>query len=279
MTALAIPQGRGTPRLFGYGAPVGPVTLAEWQAELDRVVPPAPKRNRLLLRWEPGEPWQPIGRWMIWLCLDPQHVEIEPWIRWPLNGPNPRSTGHYCGDGFCLCDMKRNRWVGGATKMIDAATWRLFRETGLYGVRWWTIQGNKGGHRFQWSKDEAACLLSQMRGGPGQTPAPGDLPYAPFDARVLRGIERERKIKSLYDKARSFRGRKDALALEERDEQEVIAKALWDWTGEQAESLWSEGGDAIPHVLEMQYGRAPVGHKLSTDYEAVERAALERPVI
>lgn len=262
------------PVLFGYDAPVCPDTIADWQAQLDREFDRGLRGTKLLIRWEHSEPWQTLDRWVLWIAQDPRYVATEPWIERALNGPSPRSEGHYCAQGYCLCEedgqhRDRKRWVGGATKFIDTQTWRIYRETGLYAWRWWVIQGKNGGHRYKWEKEELPCLVSQLKGLGDQPPAIGDLPYAPFDQRVLRAVRAEQKAARAARALKDVSLRKNDMALEDRDQAEAVAKALWDWTGKQAEDLWSEGADAIPIALEMEYGRAPIGHTI--DFAAQER--------
>lgn len=271
MARTAIKPALIVPLYFGYDAPHSPETIAAWQRELDEVVPPTDRLSRLLIRYEPGDPWQPIGRYLLWQCVDPHHVSIEPWNRKALNGPSPRSTGHYCAPGWCFCEIKANRWTGGATKLVDSATWRLYHETGLYGQRWWTIQGHHGGHRFQWAPDELAPHVAQLKGKPTQTPAPGDLPFAPFDRRVIRAIMAERRANALSHALKSLGANKAALDAEDQADAEAKARAVWDWTGERVEALWDDGVELLPRYFEEQYGRAPVGMRDTFSHEDVER--------
>lgn len=267
------------PRLWGFDAPVSDATIAEWQRELDREYYRGPKGARLLVRWEASEPWQVLDRFLLWIAVDPQYVEIEPWVRKALLGPSPRSRGHYCAPGYCLCDEPRNRWVGGATRFIDSQTWRIYRETGLYATRWWVIQGQRGGHRYRWEQEELAAVVAHMKGLGGQPPAIGDLPYAPFDMRVIRAVRAEHQAARATRALKAMQYRKQDMAIEERDQAEAVAKALWDWTGQQAEELWNEGADLLPRYFEEQIGRPPVGHAI--DYaaqETLERRSLTRSV-
>lgn len=274
-TALAVAMEREpqfiVPKAFTYDPPVSHATIRDWQKELDRAVPVTEKLSRLVIRYEPGDPWQPIHRFLIWQCVDPKHVEIEPWILNALNGPSPRSRGHYCAPGWCLCELKSNRWVGGATRLIDTATWRLYRDTGLYGQRWWTIQGNNGGHRFQWAKDELASHVSHLKTGNADTPCPGDLPYAPFDRRVVRQIMAERRVNAIESFLKSAGSKKLALSHEEEAEAKAKAKALWEWTEHRTEELWNDGAELLPRYFEETYGRAPTGTRNTLDPEVVER--------
>lgn len=281
-TAVELAMQRGpsftVPRVWGYDAPFSKTTLAEWQRQLDAEFYRGERGSRLLIRWEASEPWQTLDRLMLWIGVDPRYVEIEPWVRKALYGPSPRSKGHYCAPGYCLCEQKQNRWVGGATKFLDSQTWRIYRETGLYATRWWIIQGSRGGHRYRWDQEELAAVVANMKGLGNQPPAVGGLPYAPFDARVLRAIRAEHKASRAAAALKDMAGRKLSLALEDRDQAEAVAKALWDWTGDQAEALWHEGADAIPIVAEMEYGRAPIGHQIDTRYDELAERCLSKPL-
>lgn len=259
---------------FTYAPPVSRETIARWQQMLDREYPRGPRFVKLLIHWEPGDPWQPIGRFFIWQAFNPKTIRIEPWILKALQGPAPRSRGHYCGAGYCYCDIKRNRWHDGTTKHVDRQQWSLFHETGLYATRWWGIQGLHGGHRYKWEQNEPASLVSAMQEKGNQPPMVGDLPYAPFDSRVLRAIRREHNIARAARRLSSLQQRKESLAKDEQDEALATQKILWDWCGQQVEEMWDEGLDLLPRLFEQQYGRAPVGHKMSTNYEAIEERAL-----
>ena len=106
------------PIVFRREPPVSVSALTEWQRQLEQAVPVTDRLSRLVIRWEPGDAWQPIQRFFLWQCVDPKHHEIEPWILAELRGPAPRSTGHACFEGYCLCDLKRRRWVEGACRRV-----------------------------------------------------------------------------------------------------------------------------------------------------------------
>jgi hypothetical protein len=261
-------------RWFSYQPPVSRPVIASWQRALDREFPRGPRYVRILLEWEAGDPWQPVGRFMLWQAFNPAHLRIEPWVLQALQGPAPRATGHYCGAGYCFCALKRNRWHDGTTKQIDMHQWRIFHETGLYATRWWCVQGIHGGHRYKWEQSEPAALISAMKEKASQPPEVGSLVYAPVDGRVLRAIRREHNIARAARRLESLQKRKQALDAEERAQALETQQLLWDWCGQQIEEMWDEGLDLLPRMFESEYGRAPVGHKVTTDYEAIEERAL-----
>jgi hypothetical protein len=259
------------PELYRNEPPVSRETLADWQRQLNAAVPPTDKLSHLLILWEPGDEWMPIQRFFLWQCVDPKYHEIEPWILAELRGPAPRTTGHPCFAGYCLCDVKRARWVEGACKYIDQATWQLYQDTGLYGTRWWVIQGEKGGHRKRWEVGGLESTISNMKGHGTQPPVAGDLPYAPFDQRVLTAVLKEKQqtayMRAIVDGAQ----RRALLTEEEEAERQQLQREVWNLVGEQVDALWEQGADLLPRYFEEQFGRVPTGTPSLIDPELVER--------
>lgn len=225
----------------------------QWERSLWAIAPPSNFLTYLRLVWEPGDAWERVERWMIYQMRAPRLVRPE--VLKELRGPSPRSTGHYCAAGYCMCAMKTNLWRGGAARLIDYAQWRLFQQTGHYGTRWWTIQGDQGGHRHRLDRIESK--VSRMHGGPEDTPAPGDLPYADFDMRVWRKVaerDRVRLWKGVTDYVNRNHAQMDA---EERDEGERAQTMLWGWLESQVKQTLQKIGtsgiralkDAAPRYL------------------------------
>jgi hypothetical protein len=206
-------------------------TPKHWQDRLESIVPRADSLSWLWLRWEPGDPWQPVNRWVIWQ-IRPLTVTRPEYVA-ALRGPDPRSTGHACvrshyaGKIDCLCPRKREMWVGGANPLIDRAQWEVYRETGGFGTRWWSIQGPPGGHRYRLDKWESK--VSRIHGGPEDTPAIGDLPYQDFSELVVSKIipyDNVRQWKHIMDYAHRNPDTLDAI------EQAGVLEAqtaMWHW--------------------------------------------------
>ncbi len=212
--------------------------LGRWRQELALVSPPLDQLSYLHLRWEPGDPWNPVNRWVLWQMLPIERT--HPDILAELNGPHPRSTGHYAPEG--------ERWVGGPCRFIDLGTYELFRETGRYGRRWWVVQGSKGGHRYRLT--EAERTVWRTLTGTDDTPAPGDLPYAPFDQRVIN------QVRGLDDKTKWLAvmsyGHKNVYQLdsEEKQEVEMAKQAVAKWFENQMEEVADEYGSLLKRVTE-----------------------------
>lgn len=227
-----------------------------WQEALDRAFQPSEHLSSFYLRWEPGDRWQPIGRWMIWQ-LRPLRF-TRPDVLKALQGPHPRSAGHYCAPGWCLCALKTNAWRGGATlpgaAMIDRGTWEVFRETGRYGTRWWTLQGTAGGHRHR--LDPVEQQVCKLRGAPTATPAPGDLPYAEFDNRAFYKIAETDRVNRWKGLARFHERGSEVLEREARDAATAAGELLWGWLESQVQHTheavgakgWKALAEAAPRV-------------------------------
>jgi hypothetical protein len=226
--------------LITFGSAVDPVrdvftgprpAPTHWQQRLESVVPRTDALSWLYLRWEPGDPWQPVNRWVIWQ-IRPLSVTRPEYVA-AVKGPDPRSTGHACvtphyvGKIACLCPVKREAWVGGSNRLIDRAQWEVYRETGGFGTRWWAIQGPPGGHRYRLDKWESK--VSRIHGGPEDTPSLGDLPYQEFSELVVSKIipyDNVRQWKHIMDYAHRNPGRLDEI---EREGVLTAQAELWKW--------------------------------------------------
>ena len=197
---------------------------ARWIAMLRAASPKSDVHGFLYLAWEPGEKWVPGQRWVLYEMLHPK------WVNWELmeefEGPNPRIEGHYCSDKVpgqfqCLCPQKLERWRGGPCSVcfqtqsactcaeylpysITATQWRLFRKTG-YVPRYlfWIVQGKGGGNKAFLTEQEESWLA--VEGKPTTLPYLGQLPYAPFDRRVVSHIERLNALKRFNDDMKAYR--------------------------------------------------------------------------
>lgn len=160
--------------------PVNEKTLANWRQRLRMVSPHHDQLSFLHLVWEPGWPWEPVGRWMLFECLPLDFVDGE--IIKDLQGVDPATLNTH------------DAITGEITQktLVTAMQWRLFRETGRYCRPWWVIQGEGGGHKVFLSDIEKKLL--RMAGYPEDFPSPGELPYAPFDNRVLDQVQRHDKL-------------------------------------------------------------------------------------
>jgi hypothetical protein len=169
---------------------------AGWQAALDAATLTGDGTHvaRLWLHWVPGDPWQPVHRWFLFQLQPWAHV--APHIQMELRGPHPRTnaTLHYTPRVIAGKLEQRPRITGGPCRFIDRTQWAIHRQIEReQGVRvfpryHWVIQGDMGGHPFMITDEEQA--LRSLQGLPADVPSAGDLPYAPFDQRVVDALSR-----------------------------------------------------------------------------------------
>ena len=262
----------GRDGVFMQYDPPGGVAHEQWERDLWRIAPPSNFVSYLKLVWEAGDAWEPIHRWVIYQMRAPRLIRPNDRVHLlaQLNGPSPRASGHYCAAGWCKCRMKLNAWRCCANRgslsckqakhprSIDYMQWKLFQETGHFGKRWWIIQGDHGGHRHTLDTVEARTLRIMTKGRLTDTPVIGELPYAPYDARVFVKV-------AALDQVRMWKGVTDyvyrnaaTMDASERDEGEQAQRALWSWLESQVTSTVEKIGragvtalrDAAPRVLD-----------------------------
>jgi hypothetical protein len=235
------------PALFREQGPVSKEQLRAWQEQLEAAIPVTEHLSHFRVEWEPGDPWAPRQRWVVWqmqpVTRPDGTLAIHEDLWRGLHGPHPRSEGHACFTGWCPCDLKRQRWVDGPASIVpglDRTTYELFH---TYGRRWfptrfWVVQGPDGGHRFSLTDQEEKYAQYALGGGrPPVVPRIGQLAYAPFDGRVVQRIAAYDKLAS-WKFARGFASRTGAdVAADEARIGEAAVKLLEQHLGEQT-ALW-----------------------------------------
>jgi len=143
----------------------------------------------LKLWWHPGMVYEPVQRWV--------SFEMVPVLGWiddmlldDIKGPSPRVNGEWKEDASV---PGRKRWRSKSIHSLEQ--WEIFQETGHYPILFWIIQGDFGGHKWQLSPQEQK-LLAMAGHQPTDTPAPGDLDYAPFDERVVENLLKYNTLQS-----------------------------------------------------------------------------------
>lgn len=193
-----------------------------WQEELERVVPRRGDLSYLKIVWEPGEWWEPVQRWVIYQMMPLGDNPADDLFKPMLEGPNPRKFGYY--------DRVAGRFIReSGAPMISMQQWRLYHETGRLGMPYWVIQGDRGGHRYDFTRTEKLIIARKTGQRDVSAPMMGDLPYAPFDNRVrdkLANLDRLRKdefaVAFMYQNPQMF----------DTEEERILQKAeeeLWGW--------------------------------------------------
>lgn len=216
-----------------------------WQDAVDAACPSGDKLSRFLIVWEPGEPQNPIQRYTLWqmrpvattrkmLSRRRDGKPLDPRLM-GLVEEHPRKNARW--DTRLGCYRK----VGGHFAATDRLTWELYHRTGMYGTRWWVVQGANGGHRYQLTHTERKLWQTRV-GAERDAPQAGDLPYAPVDERVLQQL---RMLESVATWHRVVQ-KADAGAAEavwDADEQtaaEVARASLSDWLDRQFSGTWED---------------------------------------
>lgn len=211
---------------FTYDPPVDAATVARWQAQLDAYAPRSDQMAWVKLVWEPGDPWAPVQRWMLYEMLP--RTFLDPWVVEELSGPDPRTRGYF--------DKVAGRFVESPDQVFTKRQWDLYRETGCFGRPFWVLQGSGGGHK-RWFTDTESRLLA-LGGFPTEPPPPGSLPYAPFDRRVLEHLATLDRLKRGTEKLNALR-LSESRAAAERKLMEELVGWLGEQMGEAAEMLLS----------------------------------------
>jgi len=161
-------------------------------------------------------------------------------IRHDLNGPDPRTYGHY--------DWTLKKFVRTRISTVTRAQWAYHQQTGLYGRTVWVVQGRKGGHKRFWSDvEQNVAMMTYQREwdalGIGadvlQPPALGELCYAEPDDRTINAlraldmVERYGDLLHLLSLRNEQEGLNYKLGLRQKAVAREMARQLWYWMDDQ----------------------------------------------
>jgi hypothetical protein len=204
----------------------------DWEAELAELSPPTSKFTYLKLLWEPGYPWEPVERFLLYQLVPRRALtsEFQQAIVEQLEHPLPPSKmGNYY-------DAVLGTFVRNPDCLITERAYWLYRETGCWGRPYWVIQGDKGGHKRWFSEVEKKFL--RLANLPSDPPAPGDLPYAPWDERVKAALATHDLMAGRQSDLRFRRAKLQGVynARYEEDEEE-FRRQLVDWLKTQVDAM------------------------------------------
>ena len=231
----------------------------EWDRMLKAVVPQYEGLGGFLIRWEPGEEWDPIQRWIIWQTMTPADTQklilADNPLVMGLVDEHPRAGAKWNEARGCYVKPD------GRTAKTDKLTWEIYHETGCKASRFWVVQGETGGHRYNLSGIERKLLKLGSRGKLKDVPNPGDLPYADFDSRVLphfEKIEAAARARKVYKYAAQ---RQQALDADEVIEAEKARLMLFEYLGEQFGAQYDAFRPQVKQALREIRDHLPVGFK------------------
>lgn len=156
-----------------------------------------------------GFPYEPVQRFVVYEVLPASQVQkmlddeeragiTDSLLRglWnDLRGPDPRTVGEWRDD-----PKVGKRWH--SRSMVSRHQWDIHKQTGGLPQLVWIIEGDKGGHAWQFGQFEQAFLLEHgidpqlVQAMRAAWPNPGDQPYAPYDNRVFQALAERDLLRS-----------------------------------------------------------------------------------
>ena len=228
---------------FQPECPVDPATLARWRADLETLSPHHDQTSFLHLVYEPGWPWEPVGRLMLYDC-PPLGVTKWEFLE-EVRGPSPDTKTHY--------DPITGQVTG--TTLCNQTQWNIYQEIGRFSYPWWVIQGDKGGHKVQFTPREQVFLKGMDL--PTSPPACGSLPYAPFDERVKVQIVKHDKLVKAYGDLKVMQHMATTGSSYQQEEDKQFRRKLMQWLADQVRDPIEE---RVKMLVAMDAPRVRVKH-------------------
>lgn len=160
----------------------------EWTQRLREISPVSSVVSWLTLRWFPFrlENGEDGGRWLLYECVPMSSLPISQRLDMVdlLGGVPPRF----------MDTSTEERRRSKAVRMMFADDWQcdMYHQHDVWARQLWILQGDTGGHALQY--EEAEQDLLRLYGLPTDPPAVGELPYAPFDERVVQQMQRRNRL-------------------------------------------------------------------------------------
>lgn len=245
--------------------PVVRTVPRDWETQLAELSPRSEQTSWLKLIWEEGYPWEPVERWIIYEMMPAHTVDRE--ILDQLERERP-PQGYY--------DAALEEYVPEDGWLITTRAWKLFQQYRCWGRPFWVIQGTKGGNKRWFNATEKKLL--QHVGLPSDPPAPGDLPYAPFDNRVVEQLVKLDLLRDVNGQVRAHLGKKKILTLagfrrQEEDNARDFRLMLLGWLTEQ---MGEQGEDLTRAMQALDAPRRDIDVKqLEAAQDASEQTFIE----
>lgn len=224
-----------------------------WERALGRLAPPSERLSWLKLAWLASDTelirHREHGQV---LNVTKRIVPIERWVIYQMVPHRATPSSVWAPEQRVLFDRAAKRFVTDPRyplqlyrENMSRYQWELFLATGQYGQLLWVIQGSHGGHRRRFDRIEQKVL--QLNGLPTDPPAPGDLPYADFDRRVLEKLAELDRVR-FWKKAIDYCER--STDDEERAAEQHFRGNLWQWLESQVEQHVDKNAQAWRKIIE-----------------------------
>jgi hypothetical protein len=200
----------------------------------------------LHLYWEPGETWCPVERFVLANMVPKAVLRAEhnfyklvtgethenASLYSELEDMNPRTGGHY--------DEILQKYVHSESRLPPSITqrqWLLYREHGAHALPAWIIQGTKGGHKRHFNEMEQ--LVLKQKGRPFSAPAPGSLPFAHPDLRMVEAMRKVDQLMAWHEaNSKDWRLRSDRDVQHTRKSRTTdFHNAIYEWLDSQLEEV------------------------------------------
>jgi hypothetical protein len=207
--------------------------------------------------------WQPVERWIIYNVV-PDPAKYPPMLFAPFRLSELNSEG-YCRP---VLDLDR--------RAMDRNQWEIYKETGRYAQPYWVVQGDRGGHKRNYTQVESR--ISILNRGMGDPPAMGELCYAEPDRRTWEKLATLDLARMWTSSLALFDRKPEVFDRLEEEAMKDYRRLLWQWMDEKAYETTSGVSDMNAwRGLLAQAPAKPTGFKDTTDYEAEERRFIEEP--
>lgn len=193
-----------------------PSELPAWQANVERL-------------W--GKPNQHVS-WLHLHWYDDEGVNrLVLWQVVPIERCGPFQQGLLTGD-----PPGKDKYGKPTGVPMVRIQWDLCQRLHGWASPFWIIQGDQGGHKRRFDHVEQALL--KMAGLPTEPPVPGELPYAPFDNRVIEQVQQRDKMLK-YKKMLDFADRRpEQIDAEDRETLEAMRAEHLRWLERQVDAVF-----------------------------------------
>lgn len=211
------------------------VVRPEWQATLDRYFPRSLSVSWFVLDYLSDDRGDPIERYVIYQMV-PRAV-ILPHMLAAFEGPHPDTLWDW---RLHPITKKMVRYQTGPVG-LTVRNWELYQQHHAQARLFWIIQGSGGGHRYR-VNDPIERKVRRMAGLPADTPAPGALPFAEFDWRVLDNLLDLDDVRKYTRVADLLNRTGQTMDAEDQQAAEDARYALTKWWAKQVDEMVDSAG-------------------------------------
>lgn len=212
--------------------------------------------------------WGAPNEFVSWLHLDWYDDEgINRLVLWQIT-PIQQCTAFF--KDFLLGPPPTRGAKGGGMIRLQ---WELGQRLHGWAQVYWIIQGARGGHKRRFTDVERNLLT--LAGKPCDAPVAGDLPYAPFDERVVAQVARHDQI-AQWNKMQEFAERRpDQLDADDQETMRGLRAEHLKWLERQVDAVF----DSVTRADLVSATHATMSHDAQPiDWGAATHELITRDV-